>query len=751
MKTYKSIWMACSLSLASGLQVLAADTEILTDCARKAMADSTAPSAAPQWEKSLPLLALMPADVQWAVEKKMALASFVPDGRFAFGCTETQSLVDYYRVCTLSMTLLETVAFMNHPEAAAGDPELAEKMKRGNERGKALLRRIADSGRRFSVGTIYAVAEAPEGGDAALAFLAQGFGKIFSNAVALKSEPFEYKGWRGYKCDLGQSWKELMRMAKQNIKVKELGLESAQSYFDGATLYYLYRLEGSRLYLCFCDDPEKMAWVTDPSKSVLSRPIWKQMPKPDEGEVTHAFVASRKAMQEFGTSAGEVAALLSEMDPDGTLSDMVDPMISGRISAFYAAASPVLSALSGGDLGLVACKKGTGDYRGVVRTTLNEVSFGPGVLRVPQGSSEKGSVLTFACTPLKPANGALKGTLPAPFAKGATLLSFSPETDEPHETITNEVIPAAQQDASTPLQKLALPADYSGMVFSVEGWNFTKYTGLWAHHVGVLANYPPYVVDDTCLFTSFDAALYAKGGQGFIRFRLTTSGYEDDDPRPLAQPLRLRSQDDADDEADADEEDSPADGGDEEARESEPPQVTQEGQSGVKADQSDDVPMEECIARAKRQEPRAVREVTNRYAAAENWREALRWYAFAFYHRIDLYDEEDRGLIMLLTSVDDAESVLKSGGPEERLLLCYCLLEGVGLPKNEEKAFRILEEMARSGDSWGQFHLGIAYYKGEGCEKNTQEAIRWLKAAADQGNDDAREVLELVQEGSPQE
>ena len=228
--------MACSLSLASGLQVLAADTAILTDCARKAMADSTAPSAAPQWEKSLPLLALMPADVQWAVEKKMALASFVPDGRFAFGCTETQSLVDYYRVCTLSMTLLETVAFMNQPESAVGEPELAEKMKRGNERGKALLRRIADSGRRFSVGTIYAVAEAPEGEDAALAILAQGFGKIFSNAVALKSEPFEYKGWRGYQCDLGQSWKEVMRMAKQNIKVKELGLGSAQSYFDGATL-----------------------------------------------------------------------------------------------------------------------------------------------------------------------------------------------------------------------------------------------------------------------------------------------------------------------------------------------------------------------------------------------------------------------------------------------------------------------------------------------------------------------------------
>lgn len=572
METYKSIVMACSLSLASSLQVLAADTATLTECAREAMADSTAAPAAPQWEKSLPLLALMPADVQWAVEKKMAPASFVPKGRFAIGCTETQSLVDYYRICTLGLTLLETVPYMQNPDAMASDPELAEKIKGYNARAKALLRRMADSGRRFSVGTIYVVAEAPQGGTARLANLAQGYGKIFRNAVAIKAEDFEYKGWRGYKCDLGQSWKELNRMLCERINLKDFGLGAAQAYYEGATLYYLYRLEGSRLYMCFCDNPEKMAWATEPAKSVLSRPIWQQMPMPEEGEVTHAFVASRKAMQEFSTSAGEVAALLSELDPDDLLFCMMSPAITGRISAFYAAASPVISALSGGDLGLVACKKQTGDYRGVMRASLNEVSFGPGVLRVPRGSSETESVLTFACTPLKLADGSLKGaagTLTAQLAKGATLLSRSPETDEPHETITNELIPAAQQNAATPMQKLALPADFSGMVFSVEGWNFTKYTALWANHVGVMASYPPFLSDDTCLFKSFDAALYAKGGQGFIRFRLTTLGEEDFDPMPLVQTLlrQERAEEDTDEEA-PDEEasheaNSPADSDDE--------------------------------------------------------------------------------------------------------------------------------------------------------------------------------------------
>lgn len=567
MKTYQRIVMACSLSLASSLQVLSADTATLTECAREAMADSTAAPAAPQWEKSLPLLALMPADVQWAVEKKMAPASFVPKGRFAIGCTETQSLVDYYRISTLGITLLETVPYMQNPDAMASDPELAEKVKGYDARAKALLRRLADSGRRFSVGTLYAVAEAPEGGAARLANLAQGYGQIFRNAVAIKAEDFEYKGWRGYKCDLGQSWKELNRMLCERINAEDFGLGAAQAYYEGATLYYLYRLEGSRLYMCFCDNPEKMAWATEPAKSVLSRPIWQQMPMPAEGEVTHAFVASRKAMQEFSTSAAEVAALLSELDPDDLLFSMMSPAITGRISAFYAAASPVISALSGGDLGLVACKKQTGDYRGVARATLNEVSFGPGVLRVPQGSSETESVLTFACTPLKLADSSLKGaagTLPAQLAKGATLLSRSPETDEPHETITNEVIPATQQEASTPLQKLALPADFSGMVFSVEGWNFTKYTALWANHVGVMASYPPFLSDDTCLFKTFDAALYAKGGQGFIRFRLTTLGEEDFDPMSLVQTLLRQAQaEEASDEEASDEEDADAEPSDE--------------------------------------------------------------------------------------------------------------------------------------------------------------------------------------------
>lgn len=749
MEMYKSIVMTCALGLASSLPVFSADIATLTECARDAMADSNAPSAAPPWEKSLPLLALMPADVQWAVEKKMGPASFVPKGRFAIGCTETQSLVDYYCINISGMALLETIPYMQNLDAMASRPELAEEMKEYEklkccgDRAKALLRRIADSGRRFSVGTVYAVAEAPEGGAAGLADLAQNYGKIFRNAAAIKAEDFEYKGWRGYKCDLGQSWKELNRMICERNNVKDLGLGAAQAYYEGTTLYYLYRLEGSRLYMCFCDNPEKIAWATEPSKSILSRPIWQQMPMPAEGEVTHAFVASRKSMQEFSTSAGGVAALLSELDPDEILFNMPIP---GKISAFYAAAAPVLSALSGGDLGLVVCKKQTGDYRGVMRATLNEVSFDSGVLRVPQGSSETESVLTFACTPLKLAEGVTAGaaaTLPVLLAKGATLLSRSPETDSPHETITNELIPATQQDVATPMQKPTLPADFCGMVFSVEGWNFTKYTTLWANHIGIMANYPPFTADDACLFKSFDAALCAKGGQGFIRFRLTTSGEEDVDPMPLLR----RSQD----EDDADKADFPADADDEGAQKSESPQGPPVSHSGIKVDLPDELPLEECVARAKRQEPRAVREVVRRYAAAENRREALRWYAFAFYHQIDLYDAEDKGLIMLLSSVNDAESVLRNGGPEERMLLCYCLLEGVGFPKNEEKAFRILEDMARSGDPSGQFHLGIAYYRGEGCERNTQEAIRWLKAAAAQGNADAREVLELMQEDSNQE
>jgi TPR repeat protein len=52
-----------------------------------------------------------------------------------------------------------------------------------------------------------------------------------------------------------------------------------------------------------------------------------------------------------------------------------------------------------------------------------------------------------------------------------------------------------------------------------------------------------------------------------------------------------------------------------------------------------------------------------------------------------------------------------------------------------------LQAKAEAGDATAQLNLGIAYYKGQGVEKNAPEAIRWLHKAAQAGKSDAQCLL----------
>ena len=49
-----------------------------------------------------------------------------------------------------------------------------------------------------------------------------------------------------------------------------------------------------------------------------------------------------------------------------------------------------------------------------------------------------------------------------------------------------------------------------------------------------------------------------------------------------------------------------------------------------------------------------------------------------------------------------------------------------------------LIKQAKSGDLNAQFNLGIAYYKGEGIDQDTGQAVHWFRLAAEQG--DGREM-----------
>ena len=40
--------------------------------------------------------------------------------------------------------------------------------------------------------------------------------------------------------------------------------------------------------------------------------------------------------------------------------------------------------------------------------------------------------------------------------------------------------------------------------------------------------------------------------------------------------------------------------------------------------------------------------------------------------------------------------------------------------------------------------LGVCYYNGRGVEQNYEEAVKWYKKAAEQGNDDAQIMLNRI-------
>jgi hypothetical protein len=72
----------------------------------------------------------------------------------------------------------------------------------------------------------------------------------------------------------------------------------------------------------------------------------------------------------------------------------------------------------------------------------------------------------------------------------------------------------------------------------------------------------------------------------------------------------------------------------------------------------------------------------------------------------------------------------------------YCLgnnyINGVGITKNEGKAFEWFQKAALQGDALAQFSLGACYDKGQGVTEDKTLAIEWYQKAAEQGNADAQ-------------
>ncbi|MBA71170.1 MAG: hypothetical protein CMO73_00695 [Verrucomicrobiales bacterium] len=80
---------------------------------------------------------------------------------------------------------------------------------------------------------------------------------------------------------------------------------------------------------------------------------------------------------------------------------------------------------------------------------------------------------------------------------------------------------------------------------------------------------------------------------------------------------------------------------------------------------------------------------------------------------------------------------------------------GSSTPKEEEDGdeeisaeVKALKEKALSGDASAQLFLGQSYQRGSGVEKNLDEAIKWLRMSAEQGNVYAPHILNKLEQNT---
>jgi TPR repeat protein len=66
-----------------------------------------------------------------------------------------------------------------------------------------------------------------------------------------------------------------------------------------------------------------------------------------------------------------------------------------------------------------------------------------------------------------------------------------------------------------------------------------------------------------------------------------------------------------------------------------------------------------------------------------------------------------------------------------------CYENGKGVPANFEEAAKWYRKAAEQGEADAQFALGRCYEEGKGVLADYEEAMKWYRKAADQGHADA--------------
>lgn len=87
------------------------------------------------------------------------------------------------------------------------------------------------------------------------------------------------------------------------------------------------------------------------------------------------------------------------------------------------------------------------------------------------------------------------------------------------------------------------------------------------------------------------------------------------------------------------------------------------------------------------------------------------------------------------------ESLAARGHVRSQFMLGTIHEQGLGVPKDLEKAARWYEKAGAGGNDSAQYNLGILYQFGRGVPKDPAAAARWLRMAGEQGHGRAQNNL----------
>ena len=87
----------------------------------------------------------------------------------------------------------------------------------------------------------------------------------------------------------------------------------------------------------------------------------------------------------------------------------------------------------------------------------------------------------------------------------------------------------------------------------------------------------------------------------------------------------------------------------------------------------------------------------------------------------------------------------KQGNAEAMNNLGMKYVRGLGVEKDENKAFQLIMESALRDNPKAMNNLGYFYFDGVGCQRNTTKAMEWFQKAKENGEDVESGIINMLQ------